>query len=322
MNSVWLLHNLRAGQPGYAREVEQAAEMLARRGVAVRLAQSTEVGTLRRSAREAVEAGGQAVLVAGGDGTIGAIAGELAGSDCAMGVLPAGTANVWARAMGLPRPAPLRHGWMERAALQLLDAPAHPTDMGRCNDEWFLVWAGVGLDAYITQQFEANRHVARKMGGFFYNVGLTFVAARDWHGQALRLRASGPAGAREATGHFMMATICNINWHGGGLFRFSEDFRLDDGVMDLWAFEGSGYFESLRLAWAVQRQKHIGHPGVHRLTGDHFEIEAHDPADVQTDGEPRPPALRLAVEVAPGALRLLVATRAARAMYLANGRQA
>ena len=76
-------------------------------GVAVQLAKSDDVDSLRRSAREAVQAKAEAVLVAGGDGTIGAMAGELAGSDCALGVLPAGTANVWARAMGLPRPAPL-----------------------------------------------------------------------------------------------------------------------------------------------------------------------------------------------------------------------
>jgi len=106
---------------------------------------------------------------------------------------------------------------------------------------------------------------------------------------------------------------------GGGLFRFSADFRLDDGVMDLWAFEGVTYGQALRLAWAVQRQKHIGHPGVHRLTGDHFELEATGPAAVQTDGEPRPPAPRLVVEVVPRALRLLVPPTAPRELYLSNG---
>jgi diacylglycerol kinase (ATP) len=319
MKSVWLLHNQRAGQPGYAREVQQAAESLARRGVMVELAQSAEVDALRQSARQAVEAGADVVLAAGGDGTLGAIAGELAGSAVALGVLPAGTANVWARVMGLPRPAPLRGGALERAALQLLDAPARPTDMGRCNGVWFLVWAGVGLDAFITERFEANRQVARQIGGFFYNVGLTLVAARDWHGLDLRLRASGPAGPSEAAGHFLMATICNIGWHGGGLFRFSSDFRLDDGVMDLWAFEGVTYAQSLSLAWAVQRQKHVGRPGVHRLTGDHFELEAENPAAVQTDGEPRPPAARLVVQVVPRALRLLVPAVAANELYLSNG---
>ncbi len=319
MHSIWLLHNLRAGVPGYAGEVLQVAETLAQRGVAVELAQTAEVDALRLAARQAVQAGADAVLVAGGDGTLGAIAGELAGSAVALGVLPAGTANVWARVMGLPRPAPLRPGALEQAALLLLEAPARPTDMGRCNDIWFLVWAGVGLDAHITQQFEAKRQVSRQMGGFFYNVGLTLVAARDWHGQDLRLSVSGPAGSSEAAGHFLMATICNIGWHGGGLFRFSADFRLDDGVMDLWAFEGATYGQALRLAWAVGRQKHIGHPGVHRLTGDHFELEAAGPAAVQTDGEPRPPAPRLVVEVAPRALRLLAPTAAARELYLNNG---
>ena len=322
MQSIWLLHNERAGQPGYAADVSHVAETLARRGLAVQLVQTRDVGALLSSARQAVESGADAVLAAGGDGTLGAIAGELAGSRVSLGVLPAGTANVWAKAMGQPRPAPLAPGALERAALQLLDAPARPTDMGRCNGRWFLVWAGVGLDAYITQQFEAKRQVARQMGGFFYNVALTFVAARDWHGLDLRLRSTGPAGESSAAGHFMMATICNIGWHGGGLFRFSDDFRLDDGVMDLWAFEAYTYGQSLRLAWLVQRQKHMGNPGVHRLTGNHFELEAAGPAAVQTDGEPRPPVDRLVADVVPQAVRLLAPTAAAQKLYLSNGSHA
>jgi diacylglycerol kinase family enzyme len=319
MHSVWLLHNLRAGVPAYARDVRRAAEALSRRGISVELAQTADIDALRVSAHQAVQAGADAVLVAGGDGTLGAIAGELAASPVALGVLPAGTANVWARVMGLPRPAPLRPGALERAASQLLEAPARSIDMGRCDDRWFLVWAGVGLDAYITQRFEAKRQVSRQMGGFFYNVGLTFVAARGWQGLDLRLSASGPAGDSAAAGHFLMATICNIGWHGGGLFRFSADFRLDDGVMDLWAFEGVTYGQALRLAWAVHQQKHVGHPGVHRLTGDHFELEADSPTAVQTDGEPRPPAARLVVDIVPRTLRLLVPHSTAGEFYLSDG---
>ena len=322
MNSVWLLHNRRAGQPAYARQVEQAAEALTRRGVSVTLEQHTRVDLLQQAARSAVAAGAGAVLVAGGDGTLGAIAGELAGSATPLGALPAGTANVWAKTLGLPRPAPLRNGALEQAALQLLDAPAHLTDLGRCNDDWFLVWAGVGLDAFVTQQFEAKRQVSRQLGGFFYNVGLTFYVARSWRGVDLRLRARGPAVSHELAGHFLMVTVCNIGLHGGGLFRFARDIRLDDGLMDLWAFEGSSYREALRLAWAVQREKHLGYPGVHRLTGDYFEIEAVAPQAVQTDGEPRPPVTLLKLQVAPRILPVLVPRGAERELYLSNGSRA
>lgn len=317
MSSVAILYNRRAGQPGYGAQVDRLADELARGGLAVRLERRDEVDGLRQAAREAVAARTDAVLVAGGDGTIGAIAGELAGSDVALGVLPAGTANVLAKTLQLPRPGLGRPNALRQAARLLLDSPAQLTDLGRANDRYFMMWAGMGLDALVTEAFEQQR--ARQRGAFAYSVALTFWAARDWHGLNLTLRSAGPAGAREVQGHFMMATVCHTGWHGGGLFLFTDDLRLDDGLMDLWAFEGTTYTEGLGLAVRVLAGRHMGHPKVHRLTGDSFELEAAEPQTIQVDAEPQPATRRLVVRVLPRQLRLLV-PRAAAARLYANPR--
>ncbi len=313
MSSVAILYNRRAGQPGYGAQVDRLADELARGGLAVRLERRDNVDGLRQAAREAVVARTDAVLVAGGDGTVGAIAGELAGSAVALGVLPAGTANVLAKTLQLPRPSLCRPSALQQAARLLLDSPAQLTDLGRANDRYFLMWAGMGLDALVTRAFEQQR--ARQRSAFAYNVALTFWAARDWHGLNLTLRATGPAGAREARGHFMMATVCHTGWHGGGLFLFTDDLRLDDGLMDLWAFEGSTYTEGLALAARVLVGRHTGHPRVHRLTGDYFEFEAAEPQTIQIDAEPQPAARQLVVRVLPRQLRLLVPRAAAAHLY-------
>jgi diacylglycerol kinase (ATP) len=313
MPSVTLLYNRRAGQPGYGAQVDRLADDLARGGLALRLERREDVDGLRQAAREAVAARVDVVLVAGGDGTVGAIAGELAGSDVALGVLPAGTANVLAKTLQLPRPGLGRPGALRQAARLLLDSPAQLTDLGRANDRYFMMWAGMGLDALVTQAFEQQR--ARQRGAFAYNVALTFWAARDWHGLNLILRSAGPTGAREVRGHFMMATVCHTGWHGGGLFQFADDLRLDDGLMDLWAFEGSSYAEGLALAARVLVGRHAGHPKVHRLTGDHFELEAAEPQTIQVDAEPQPATRRLVVSVLPRRLRLLVPRAAAARLY-------
>jgi diacylglycerol kinase (ATP) len=316
MPSVWVLHNSLAGQPGYARAVEQAAEAVARRGATVQVERRGNVADLRQVAREAVAAGADVVFAAGGDGTLGAIAGELAGSSVALGCLPAGTANVWAKVLGLPLPGALRPRALEQAALMLLDSPPLLTDLGRCNEQWFLVWAGMGLDAFVTGEYERQRQVSRRMGGWVYNFALTFLVARSWHGVDLRLRVSGPAGRREISGHYLMATVCNIGYHGGGLFQFADDFRLDDGLMDVWAFEGSTYAEALGMAASVLRGLHLQHPSVHRLTGDRLEFEAAVPQAIQTDAEPQPPSPRLSVQVAPRSVRVLVPRARASRLYL------
>jgi diacylglycerol kinase (ATP) len=316
MSSVSILHNNRAGRATYAVQVERLADDLTHAGVSVRLERREDIDGLRQAAREAVAAKTDVVLVAGGDGTVGAMAGELAGSPVALGILPAGTANVLAKTLQIPRPGPGRSNALSHAARLLLDSPAQLTDLGCANDQYFLVWAGMGLDALVTQHFERQRQLSRRVGGFGYNFALTFIAARDWRGLDLALSASGPAGATQASGHFMMATVCHTGWHGGGLFRFADDFRLDDGLMDLWAFEGATYADGLALAARVFAGRHGGHPKVHRLTGSSFEFEASEPQLVEVDAEPQPATRRLGVRVLPRRLRLLVPRAAVRQLYL------
>ena len=262
------------------------------------------------------------MLVAGGDGTVGAIAGELIGQQTALGILPAGTANVLAKTLHIPRPGLGRSDHLTRAARLLLDSPAQLTDLGCANHEYFLVWAGTGLDALMTQAYERQRQHSRQGGGFMYNVALTFVAARDWRGLNLTLRANGPAGASEVAGHFLMATVCHTGWHGGGLFSFTDDFHLDDGLMDLWAFEGKTYAEGLALAAQVFSGRHHGHPKIHRLTGNSFEFVAAEPQIFQMDAEPKPATLNLSVRVLPRSLRLLVPPAATSQHYRHPGSQA
>jgi diacylglycerol kinase family enzyme len=316
MSMVAVLHNPRAGLPGFASQVEAVAEALARDGVAVGLERRANIDGLRQAAREAAAAGAQAVLVAGGDGTVGTIAGELAGSTTSLGVLPAGTANVLARTLGLPLPGPLEPQAKLRAARMQLEAPAQLTDLGRAGRQSFIMWAGMGLDALATQAFEDQRQRSRHFGAYAYAVLLTFWTARDWHGLDLRLRASGPAGAREVRGHFLMATVGQTGYHGGGLFKFTDDFRLDDGLMDLFAFEGRTYADGLALAARVFASGHLGQPGAHRLTGDRFEFEPALPQPTQVDAEPKPATPRFEVTVLPRRLRLLVPRAAAARLYL------
>ena len=324
MSSVTILHNSRAGRATYAKQVERLAEDLTHDGLAVRLERRDDINGLRAAAREAAAGGAMAVLVAGGDGTVGAIAGELAGQTTALGILPAGTANVLAKTLHIPRPGLGRTNHLTRAARLLLDSPARPTDLGCANQDFFLVWAGMGLDALVTQAYERQRQHSRQGAGYVYNVALTFVAARGWRGLNLTLRSNGgPSGAIEVSGHFLMATVCHTGWHGGGLFSFTDDFRLDDGLMDLWAFEGQTYAEGLALAAQVfTGRHHRGHPKIHRLTGNSFEFVAAEPQMFQTDAEPKPATLNLSVRVLPRSLRLLVPPAAASQLYRDHGSQA
>jgi len=96
-----IVFNPAAGQ-GRRRRLDRALAMLRRLGCPYRLAETTRPGHAEALARAAARDGTAVVVAAGGDGTIAEVAGGLAGSRAALGVLPLGTANVFAWELGIP----------------------------------------------------------------------------------------------------------------------------------------------------------------------------------------------------------------------------
>lgn len=100
-------------------------------------------------ARDAARNGGfDAVVAAGGDGTIRQIAAELIGTSVALAIVPGGTGNVLAHEIGLARNP-------DAVADMLLGGPTLPVTVARANGEPFLLMAGAGLDARVLQRLDA-----------------------------------------------------------------------------------------------------------------------------------------------------------------------
>ena len=102
MTQASLIYNPAAGRFPSRMLIERAAQVLNKQGWDIQL-QVTHGGPhITQLARQAVQQGQDAVFVAGGDGSINYAVRALLDSDTALGVLPAGTANVWAQELGLP----------------------------------------------------------------------------------------------------------------------------------------------------------------------------------------------------------------------------
>src|SRR5262249_18495789 len=122
---------------GGLNELRETAIWLTEHGLPTEVTPTQRVGHAVELTREAVAAGDGMVIAAGGDGTLNDVIHGLAGSTTALGVLPMGTVNVWAREIGIPLGA-------SEARELLLHGVRRQVDLGRAGSRYFLMMAGVG----------------------------------------------------------------------------------------------------------------------------------------------------------------------------------
>jgi len=298
---AWLIFNPVAGRYPPTPFVKRAAAVLREHGWRVRLIPTRSGETITRMARRAARRGIEAVFVAGGDGSVGLAAAGLMGSQTALGILPAGTANVFAQDLGLARMSWVRWTGLEESARLLANAPVYQVDMGRCNGRPFLLWAGTGLDAVVVQKVEPRRRWEKVFGIAKYATYAVWTAS-TWSGMRLQVEVEG----FRSEGEFVMAVATNIPRFAGGLTQLAPHARLDDGQMDLWLFRGHSFNDIARTAWMLWLGRLEEIPGAVHLTFREARIMGKGHLPFQLDGEPVLCAPETTLEVLPHALRLLV----------------
>lgn len=305
-----LIYNAHAGQVDERRDLEQAVRFLEERGWQVTWRETHGPGDAVTYAREAVAQGCDVAIAAGGDGTVGEVAHGLAGSETALGVLPLGTSNVWAKEVGIPSAPYLLHPqvraslgmgapWLLSAAQVLLEGRRMRVDLGRVNGRHFLMWTGVGLDAQVAEEVEHNPEAKRRLGRLaFYVAGIyTALAYRG-------VRAHVWVDGRRVTRRMIVAVVSNIQLYGG-LVRISPLAKLDDGLLDVCIFQGSGVLSTVRHVVSVFAGQHLRDPEVDFYEARRVEIRPAAPLPIHVDGDflGYTPAV---VEVVPQALTVIM----------------
>jgi diacylglycerol kinase (ATP) len=301
MRTAQIIYNPAAGRFPVATAIPSAEHTLRDAGWEVSSAstRSGEDGTWL--AKRAAERGLDAVFAVGGDGTIGQIAGGLIGSETAIGILPAGTANVWGKELGMQPYSLMASNALEENAKKLANAPIYAVDIGVCNQQPFLMWAGLGLDALSVQKVEPRFRLEKFFTMPEYATSILLTAAR-WRGVSLKIWADG----EELEGHYILAVINNIRHYMGGLTNLSPDALLDDGYFDLWLFSGNNVADALRPVWEMWGGRHIDSAYTRRIPFQKLRLEAEIPFAVQTDGEPRFDTKIAEISVQKRALRVLM----------------
>ena len=137
------------GFPLQNRHFDETLTFLRNQGWKAELWYTQSAGDGEQLARKAVKHQVNLVIAAGGDGTINEIIQGLAGSETALGVLPSGTVNVWARELGIPLDD-------TRARNILVHGQTRRIDLGCVNGRYFLLMVGIGFDGEVTQAVEGK----------------------------------------------------------------------------------------------------------------------------------------------------------------------
>jgi diacylglycerol kinase (ATP) len=247
-------------------------------------------GDATELARAAAAHGCDVVVAVGGDGTLNEVVNGLATTPTALAVIPAGTANVWAREARLPRhPA---------AVARLLDhGVVRRIDLGRVGDRYFLLMASLGVDALVVAG--VSPRAKRRFGRAAYltrglREALRFPAADA------RMRVDGEAIAAR----LFLLVAGNTRSYGGAL-TLTHHAVADDGLLDVVLFQGGGLGRvGGYLARALAR-RHLAAPGTLFRRARVVEVTTDPVLPVQADGElvGTTPAR---LTVVPGALRVIV----------------
>lgn len=253
------------------QQIEETVTYLQNNGWDVKLKLTENQGDGRKFAKEAVTQGLNVVVAVGGDGTINEVIQELAGSQTALGVLPSGTVNVWARETGIPLDNP-------GAREVLLKGQTRSIDLGRVNDHYFLLMSTIGFDAEVTHTVE--KKPIKRFGVLGYIVLGTWLGIGYPNFQAVL-----QLDKRTRRFQVLQVVIGNTQLYAGTI-KFTWQAKLDDGILDICVVRSTTLLGRIGILFDFLLRRPQRQQWVRYETADHVKIHTKKPIAIQVDGDP------------------------------------
>jgi diacylglycerol kinase (ATP) len=242
-------------------------------------------------ARQAVEEGADLIFVWGGDGMVQRCVDALAGSGVTMAIIPAGTANLFATNIGIPRD-------LAQAVEIGLHGTQHAFDVGRINGERFAVMAGAGFDAKLIR--DADSGLKDKAGRLAY----VWTGARNLNTERVRMRVQ-VDGAKWFDGRASCLLLGNIGTLTGGLTAFPEA-KPDDGVLEVGVVTAKGAMQWSRVIARMAAGRLAGSKFTRQTTARKIDVRLDHKLPYELDGGDRKATKRLKIRLEPAAITVCV----------------
>lgn len=244
-----------------------------------------------KQVKKLLKGGAELIFVWGGDGTVQRVIDTVAGAPVALAVLPAGTANLFATNLGIPKD-------LEEAVKIGLNGSRRQLDIGLMNREHFGVMAGTGLDALMIRDADAG--LKDKVGRLAY----VWTGAKNVRKSAVKMRIE-VDGAAWFKGKASCLLVGNVGDVIGGISAF-PDARPDDGRLNIGVVTASGALDWVRTLARSAIGDVEASPFVETTTGRKFDIRLDKALPYEIDGGVRKKTKRLKCKVVPGAITVCV----------------
>jgi len=299
---IRVIWNHRAGKkaavPTKVVTEKRIHELMARAHIGTELVATGTPEEARAQAGDAVSRGYDLVVAAGGDGTVGTIAGELLGTTTALAILPLGTVMNIARSLGIPRD-------LEAAADLIATGTVRPIDVGEAAGKAFFEAASVGMNAAMFR--EAQRF---ESGDWSSIVRTVWVAVRF-----RPARMTIHLDDRRIATRALMVTVSNGPYTGAGM-TVAPDARLDDGKFDVRVFRRFSKPRLLRHLVSIAFGRHRYAPEVETYRSTFARIDSASPLPARADSRDLG-TTPVEFRVRPQALRVVVPARAGHGVAVA-----
>ncbi|WP_312053613.1 lipid kinase [Pantoea brenneri] len=211
-----------------------------------------------------------AVIVGGGDGTLNAAAPGLMQTGLPLGILPLGTANDFARTLGIG-------AGLEQAVKIIADGQLRPVDLGEVNQHLFLNVCSIGFSAELARNLTAESKKRWGIGGYALAALRLLRQSRPFSATLIHQGERTPIKT-------VQVSVGNGRFYGGGM-TVEQRATPDDGLLDVYSLELQRSWQLIALLPALRRGTHGRWRNVRAFSTTELTIETRRPHYINADGE-------------------------------------
>ena len=281
--------------PDAAAQLKDIEDRLRAHGIMAQTVLKTSGKQVRAVAKEAADAKEELLVVAAGDGTIEDAASQLILSKTTLGIIPIGTMNNLARALGIPLNVEDACALLGMGLTHEIDAGKVKTDSEADHVEHFLETAGLGLSAIAIPAGQA----AEKGRWTMLPGALKKLFSHTPANLSVELDDG-----RVLAAHSEVVTVSNSPMMGNNIL-IAPDAKMDDGLLDIAIFDGMGKTDLVSYFMAASNGKRANDQRVTFQRAKHVRITSDKPIDAHSDKDVLPEKQVLDIEIVPKALRVV-----------------